>query len=63
MDLSIVRRTGSGREYSQETLCSFMGARSVRPRCSAEVEEGRCHLTYDVPVTSGTLFRSITCFD
>ena len=34
----------------------------MRPRCSAVLEEGRCHLTYDVPETSGTLLRSIIYF-
>lgn len=36
-----------------------MGDLEVRPRCSAEVEEGRCHFMKEVPVTRGTLLRSI----
>ena len=36
-----------------------MGRLSVRPRCSAAVERGRCHLMKEVPDTSGTLLRSI----
>src|ERR1700753_2065405 len=31
----------------------------VLPRCSAAVEEGRCHFMKLVPDTNGTLFRSM----
>lgn len=38
---------------------SWMGALSVRPRCSAALEEGRCHLTDAVPAISGIFVRSM----
>ena len=60
--LSAVKRTGSVLKYSQEALCSLMTAFEVCPRCSADVEEGRCHFTYEVPETRGTLFRSMICY-
>lgn len=52
-------RTGRFFSYSQDTLCSLISSFDVRPRCSAELEEDKCHLTYEVPETSGTLLRSI----
>lgn len=45
--------------WSKMTLWSLMLHLGVLPRCSAAVEDGRCHLTKDVPETRGTLFRSM----
>ena len=57
---STVKRTGKDFSYSHVALWSLTKAFEVWPRCSAEVDEGRCHLTYEVPQTSGILLRSMT---